>query len=356
MLSSLQIENFKGIKSGTISNLSQVNVLVGRNNSGKSTVLDALLLMRCAFDDEDYLGRLALQPALDRKTGDNKVEGFSELAYLMNTQEPITIRAGLSDSELAVVQERSVGPSSLTSRLWLESPDGMAEPEVFSLVGFSGARFGNNSSWRWLERQVGAKTANFVSNAHLLDSSSIRTPILEILWERMVIGKRLDLALRDMINDIYKLKVEGFNLMPFGGRSRLVALLPEGGVAVDWLGDGVRYALNILALGMLLERTILMVEEPETHQHPDALKLLTQTLFELARRQDLQLFLTTHSWEFMSYAIDVAKEKDVELLFHHLHLDAYGNLDARAISQPDTELLMDIGHDIRSNYKYIGVE
>ena len=207
-----------------------------------------------------------------------------------------------------------------------------------------------------MERHAGAKTANFVSNAHLLDSSSIRTPILEMLWERMVIGKRRDLALRDMINDIYKLKVEGFNLMPFGGRARLVALLPEGGVAVDWLGDGVRYALNILALGMLLEGTILMVEEPETHQHPESLKFLTRTLFELAKQQDLQLFLTTHSWEFMSYAIDAAKEKGVELVFHHLYLDAHGNLDARAISQPDTELLMDIGHDIRSNYKYIGVE
>ena len=371
MLSSLQIENFKGIKSGTLSNLSQVNVLVGRNNSGKSTVLDALLLMRCAFATDDYLGRLGLRQVRDRKDGSDRGEDFRELAYLLNTQEPITIRAGLSDSGLGdiqaaqlsdgesqctLAQEWMVGPSFISTSLSLESPGYVVESGSYSPLVASIGQLNNNSASQWLYNQIDVKIANFVIGAYLLESSSIRIPTIEMFWERMVTGKRRDLALKDMINDIYKLKVDGFNLMPFGGRARLVALLPEGGVAVDWLGDGVRYALNILALGMLLEGTILMVEEPETHQHPESLKLLTQTLFELAKQQDLQLFLTTHSWEFMSYAIDAAKEKGVELVFHHLYLDAHGNLDARAISQPDAELLMDIGHDIRSNYKYMGVE
>ncbi len=368
MLSSLQIENFKGIKSGTISNLSQVNVLVGRNNSGKSTVLDALLLMKYAFAANDYLGRDGLEQVRDRKIGIGRGEDFRELAYLLNNQELITIRAGLSDSgmgdihaerpsdresQCTMAQEWRVGPPDFGYRISLESPIGVVKPSVFDQLPNSIGSSIRDCARAWLSDQLGEKTAEYMSSAHLLDSTIIRISILEMLWDRMVMGKRRDLALRDMINDIYKLKMDGFNLMPFGGRNRLVALLPEGGVAVDWLGDGVRYALNILALGMLLEGTILMVEEPETHQHPESLKLLTQTLFELAKRQGLQLFLTTHSWEFMSYVIDVAKERDVDLVFHHLHLDAYGNLDARDISQPDTELLMDIGHDIRSNYKYI---
>ena len=67
MLSSLEINNFKGIKSGTISDLAQVNVLVGRNNSGKSTILDALLLMRCAFAATDYLGNNGIEQIVKRK-------------------------------------------------------------------------------------------------------------------------------------------------------------------------------------------------------------------------------------------------------------------------------------------------
>ena len=48
MLRSLEIQNFKGIKQGKLEDLAQVNILVGRNNSGKSTILDALVMMRSA--------------------------------------------------------------------------------------------------------------------------------------------------------------------------------------------------------------------------------------------------------------------------------------------------------------------
>ena len=96
-----------------------------------------------------------------------------------------------------------------------------------------------------------------------------------------------------------------------------------------------------------------MVEELETHQHPDSLKKLTQTLFELAKRQNLQLFLTTHSWELMTYALEAAEEKGIGLAFHHVRLSEDGLFDSRAIAQPDAKLLMDMGHDIRRQDKYL---
>ena len=44
------MKNFKGIKEGDISDLGGVNVFIGRNNSCKSSILDALCFSRCAFD------------------------------------------------------------------------------------------------------------------------------------------------------------------------------------------------------------------------------------------------------------------------------------------------------------------
>ena len=157
-----------------------------------------------------------------------------------------------------------------------------------------------------------------------------------------------------MVNEIYGLNVDTFNQADFGSYNRITAGLPEHGVAVDWLGDGLRYALNILALGMLLEGTILMVEEPETNQHPESLKKLTQTLFELAKRQNLQLFLTTHSWEFMTYALETAEEKETDLRMHHVRLIEKGEFDARSFKLPDAKLLTDIGHDVRFQDRFIG--
>ena len=67
MLSSLEIKNFKGIREGSISDLAQANILVGRNNSGKSTILDALLLMRCAFANINHLGEDDLKNLIGRR-------------------------------------------------------------------------------------------------------------------------------------------------------------------------------------------------------------------------------------------------------------------------------------------------
>ena len=45
MVTRVKIENFKGIKSATLDNLKPINVIVGRNGYGKTTLLEAIYLL-----------------------------------------------------------------------------------------------------------------------------------------------------------------------------------------------------------------------------------------------------------------------------------------------------------------------
>jgi len=45
MLRELTIKNFRGISEGYIEGFGELNVFVGRNNSGKSSVLEALYIL-----------------------------------------------------------------------------------------------------------------------------------------------------------------------------------------------------------------------------------------------------------------------------------------------------------------------
>ena len=351
MLSSLEINNFKGIKSGTISDLAQVNVLVGRNNSGKSTILDALLLMRCAFAATDYLGNNGIEQIVKRKVDRGNVN-YRELYYRLDAEEcPVLTARFLNGDEVS--QEWQPG---LQEAMVVVTANALAGVNKRVQANVNIEVMYRNLTREWDgSGDTSIENMKFQGFTNLLDTSTLRAPFLEKVWERLIVDRR-DARLKQIANEIYNLNVESFSFMPFAGQNRLVALLPERSVAVDWLGDGLRYALNILALGMLLEDTILMVEELETHQHPESLKRLTQTLFELAKTQNLQLFLTTHSWELMTYALEAAEEKEVGLALHHLNLDSEGELHARAIARPDAKLLMDIGHDPRRIYKYSGVK
>lgn len=62
LIGSLRIDNFRGLHDLTMDNLSQVNVFVGANNCGKTSVLEAVKLLGTP-DDVGQVVRIALQRA-----------------------------------------------------------------------------------------------------------------------------------------------------------------------------------------------------------------------------------------------------------------------------------------------------
>jgi hypothetical protein len=60
--------------------------------------------------------------------------------------------------------------------------------------------------------------------------------------------------------------------------------------------------------------------------------------------------------ELITYALDTAEEKGVDLALHHLSLNKEGFLRVTPFTQPDAQLMLDIGHDPRMHYKYIKVD
>ena len=80
--------------------------------------------------------------------------------------------------------------------------------------------------------------------------------------------------------------------------------------------DGVKRGLLFLAALELLKDTGLLIEEIETSQHPKALKNLTKHIVNLARRNNVQLFITTHSYydalRYFYYAFETPEQRREE--------------------------------------------
>ena len=322
MLKSLHIQRFRGIREGTIEGLTQVNLLVGRNNSGKSTVLETLLLLQAGLGQQDLLARNPLGRLQGRRAG----RVLQELWFRGRTDLGITVRAGFAVAE---------AESQVSVTLEWEQAFGV-HPRTVAMDG--GAELSRARAWA--ERSA------------LIDPAYLRGPVAEEVFERLMREGRKDKDLVRHLNEIYGLRAEYLTQMPFLGYNRLVLALPETAVAVDWLGDGVRHAVAILAVAALAQEGALFIEELEAHQHPEALEKGLRALFGLAKENRTQLLLSTHSLELIHFALEAAEAHGLDLRIFHLDLSPDGELFVRALSAPDARLLTEMGTDPRKFTPY----
>ena len=72
-------------------------------------------------------------------------------------------------------------------------------------------------------------------------------------------------------------------------------------IPYDFLGEGTK-TITSLAWQLLSEEEIpdvILLEEPENHLHPGYVKELVEFLIEFARKENVQLFVTTHNVDFL---------------------------------------------------------
>lgn len=81
----------------------------------------------------------------------------------------------------------------------------------------------------------------------------------------------------------------------------------------EFHGGGLQRSALLISSLMLSKDTALLVEEVESFQHPEALKKLARHMIELARKNNVQLFITTHSYHdalrFFNYAFEDEEQK-----------------------------------------------
>jgi len=90
MFESLRVKNFRSILDSGEINLSQLNVLVGPNNSGKSSILYAIMAIKMTLEDKDeklplvtYTPELDLGSYLDLIRG-HDTEGMLTLEFALD--------------------------------------------------------------------------------------------------------------------------------------------------------------------------------------------------------------------------------------------------------------------------------
>lgn len=323
-LHSLHLSRFRGVREGAIQGLTNVNILVGRNNSGKTTIAEAIMrLANRVGGTTDYLGR-----GMHHVWGIFRNEGAEyppELWYKMDQAQPAAVVAKLIVPTPKRVDIQPNCSFSLTIEAALGSIEAVPtySTEKVSITNSDGAAF--------LRRLALFRPQDATNQA-----------IEDKFWTQLLANRR-DKTLTRVLNEVYGLQAEGLQLLP---DKRLMVLFENHSLPLDVQGDGNRAALRALIVLSMLKETVFLLEEPECHQHPGALERFATALCRLAQEQEVQLILSTHSDVCVKAFLQAASSVAADAAVFHLTLTE-GIQQARRLDARAVETLQATGVDVR---------
>lgn len=307
-----EIFKFRGIEKSIVDDLSLINFFVGVNNSGKSTLLDAIYL-GC----KEPVAASLVQMVKDRV---GRAVGASEIFFGYDI-----------DSEAMMHLSFNTGYQySLSISIAKENINGPGIPVQTGMLAFHVDV--ENDSWyttsydqQYLNK-VNHMAIHFskdeierYSNGAIFFHSTVGknelTSLLDSLLGKIKLRTRIEKELNKIMTDIYGEFQYEFIPRPERPEDKRIALKDgEYRIFSDFHGDGEQRALSILSTLKMSADTAIFIEEIETFQHPRALRKLAKHLIELAKKNKVQLFITTHNYHdalrFFYHAFDNQEERD----------------------------------------------
>jgi ABC-type dipeptide/oligopeptide/nickel transport system ATPase component len=293
-LQSIRLQRFKRITDVSF-DLREINVLVGSNNSGKSSVIQGL-----------HFGVALLQTIGMAESwppaGDSHSTSLNPSQLIYSPSEDVHA-LGPSGRLLTSINQAIRLDLTLASgeSCSLSIQKGKNRNVVVSISGVSLARQLSNLNEPFSIFSPGlagiAKRENYVSDGVLLrtlargDANLVLRNILLRLWH----SDAMDAFFSDMRSMFPDLQVDvAFNTAT--DEFVDVKIKPEGHwIPLELAGTGILQAMQIMSYIHLYEPSIVVLDEPDSHLHPNNQHLLCSLLRRVAEERGTQVLLTTHS-------------------------------------------------------------
>jgi len=353
----VEIENFRSFSKLKIKELGDVNVIVGKNNTGKSTFLEALFLslgrtlaisvirntIKALFSKRGISFR-GVELVGESEYHDIKslLEGFFFFdiekgeAFINSSLGRCTIEKKIS-SRLLQLESELLEPYSPFEILKIGNLGKIVFTEIRPPEGSNEKKAGLLS--RLLEvyhplkiilfsfpEKNGGKTLPYKI---FLDSSLFCPPSGSGLSQFKKLAKNLEsfalentyTRLKKVISPFFETKVK--NIFPTF--SDLFIETEEGKIPFSLTGDGIKN-LTVSFIALNLDRpSYVFFEEPETFLHPKMMDVLSKEIASSGKRH--QIFLSTHSLEFVEKLLFYAQREPIELKVLGFYRLLNGELD-----------------------------
>lgn len=353
-VSSIQINNYRPISSIKLEELKPITVFVGRNNVGKSAILEGIALATTArYGWYDSLGKDIISQIIIKRGGYdhadtmikvNEIEASISISGIdvkrkINISKNIISLSDESSSKISHdvneyldslirrygtrsvirtiddqrIRRREEDPIAinkinlLKDNIWEYFPIFIEHiDDLFANIEYtaiSGDKLSNEISSIFEERVIGIKNLFKSSKTNRSNTTFLLTTSLEYLRElqkRLAINGKLLNLIKNLREKIYYLEdirqIDNQFLIFFKGIDKP---LP-----IESTGDGFRAELSMFSAIATMDKGIIIMEEPECRLHPGFIDSVVKEIIRTAEDEQIQYFISTHSLEFIEYLLD----------------------------------------------------
>lgn len=291
MIESLLVNNFRGIKSSRVDDCRRINLFFGKNNCGKTTLLESIFLLSGQSNP-------SLPLLINAFRGYTSLKSESDLNvdfYNLDTTIPITIS---SYGEL----ERKLSISMIKSFSKTVDIQSVVDANSHVMDNFFGLKllFDENKS-----SEVIIKKGSD-GQAKMNIAKQYTEPIIsELLHPRMVVGefavqkltKVITSKQKDNIISIMRLIDNRITDIIVANGTIMVDIGADQFLPVNVMGDGmVKILLNILTI-YECAGGIALIDEVDNGLHYSMMPNLWRAMIKAAIENNVQIFTTTHSMD-----------------------------------------------------------
>lgn len=306
----IEINNFRGIDHLKIDDFSRVNIILGQNSSGKSSVLEAIAMLMSMSNPE-------VPQKINAARARASFSNFIDIKYFFRNMDVSNPPEVYSEQTDGALRHLKLGLSYVFDEL----ADPKNEP-----VQQTGPVFYVNTLEMNFDVSIGATKQNYKSWLRVNPQGQI---VNKKLAEGYMEKNRAALIISDLItnnlaNDLTELfrrnkkeavlvllklfdkRINGIEILTddvYIGFEEMSEMLPA-----KVTGDGLRRYLSIVASAANPLTDIVLIDEMENGLHYSAYKKLWEAIFALATATNKQIFVTTHSKETLYQLNDMLEE------------------------------------------------
>ena len=337
MLESLEIENFRGIKKLKIYNFKNINFFIGKANTSKTSLLEAiyisleqspislymLFMLRNILNDDD---------AFESLFYDYNSNNIISLNYLFNKKN-INIKVQKNSINSFTIS-RNNNVNNLINKLLFIKKESNYE-DLFSI-------------------EYNYTTGNITINPEDKIYNDVMFITVENMQNNFTLYNNLKTILSndnyiEKFKEIYKQFDNKINDIRFLGNTIVVSLSNlNHTINIKYIGKGFQTYISIIA-SMVAGNKYIVIDEIENGMHFESIKILLENILSLSKEYGLQFFITTHNKELLEILNDCLIEKDYKdmLSVYNVYYNKENNIDGINYSQENFSNLIENNNEMR---------